>query len=87
MTILDFKLTRFGRVEWSHLCPTHVEARRVLGWEVLSKRRPQGPHARCADCGKAKDTVLEATVAAAEASATDDTPKPVPVLPGQKALF
>lgn len=83
MTILAYRLTRFGRTEEAHLCTIHVDARHELGWKVSRGRKPRWEDARCIDCGAAKNTVLAAVVSAD----APVEPEPIAVLPGQRKLF
>ncbi len=86
MSISDYKLRRHGRATYLLLCRRHFEARLVLGWELVAEN-PDPTDTTCVDCGAARGSVLEATIAADDAAARDDEPRPVPVLPGQRGLF
>lgn len=87
MSVRAYRMRRAGteHESWVALCTRHVEARRVLGYEV-TERPDAHPLGNCDDC-QDRGSVLEATIAAADALAAKDEPEPVRVLPGQRSLF
>ena len=71
-----------------HLCATHVERRKVIGWRFLKDYPSMQPDPTCWDCDQAKQpTALEAQIEAEDAAKAEAEPKAAPVLPGQRRLF
>lgn len=87
MILRYYILIRAGRREQGVLCSRHATAREVLGWKVKEHPLAVPDGATCIDCGAASRTVLDATIAADDAAAPSDEPRPVPILPGQRRLW
>lgn len=82
--------TTLGPSTTLYLCDRHLNARKIIGWEVgkITDTRTTLPDYFCRDCKAADEpTVMDRIIEADDRAKASQEPTPVPVLPGQRRLW